>query len=199
MSADKEGPDAHKRAILLGASLAGLAAMAQPAEARGDSETSSPWGDNPRGPPEQLPAALLPATPRAYSEISSYHAHIYFTNDTAHRAVRIRDWVIERFRVELGEWNAGPRGPHTSPSFYFGFTTEQSPIIIPWLMLNHLGLKILIHPNTDDPYADHLINALWIGGQQSVNAFGMPRSARAADQDIERIYPNIIPTATLET
>lgn len=194
-----------KRALLLGGGVAvaaaSVAATSPEAAAQvGDESTLSPWGAHPKPPPDPLPqGVVLPTAPRPYTEISSYHAHIYFNEDTAYRAAQLRDWVIHRFRVELGEWNEGPRGPHTTPSFYFGFSTEQVPTVIPWLMLNHLGLKILIHPNTDDPYADHLINALWIGETQPVNAFRMARSATAAGGDIERIYPNTLPTVPLET
>lgn len=207
---EREGvlPSASRRALLVGGGVAAAAATAvaaasRPAEAAvqvGDESTLSPWGARPKGPPEPLPRGVdLPTAPRAYTEISSYHAHIYFNEDTAYRAAQLRDWVIHRFKVELGEWNEGPRGPHTTPSFYFGFANEQVPTVIPWLMLNHLGLKILIHPNTDDPYADHLINALWIGETQPVNAFRMARSAKATGGDIERIYPNTRPTLPLET
>ena len=34
---------------------------------------------------------------------------------------------------------------------------------MPWLMLNHEGLDVLIHPLTDSAYDDHSKNALWIG------------------------------------
>lgn len=197
-----------KRELLLGAGVtaaataasAGSSSRAEAATQVGDESTLSPWGARPKPPPDPLPRGVdLPEAPRPYTEIESYHAHVYFNEDTAYRAAQLRDWAIHRFRVELGEWNEGPRGPHTTPSFYFGFTADQVPTVIPWLMLNHLGLKILIHPNTDDPYADHLINALWIGETQPVNAFRMPRSATAAGGDIERIYPNTLPTVTLET
>lgn len=199
-----------RRALLLAGGAAAAATAASPAVAVPgpredpapvwDESSLSPWGAPPRPPPDPLPRGeALPEQPRPYTEISSYHAHIYFNADTAYRAARLRDWVIRRFRVELGEWNEGPRGPHTTPSFYFGFSADLVPTVIPWLMLNHLGLKILIHPNTDDPYADHLINALWIGDTQPVNAFRMPRSAVAAGGDIERIHPNVLPTLPLET
>ena len=209
---DRKGPPSgaalaaspSKRALLLGAGVVGAAAAAaatSPARAQvGDESTLSPWGSHPKPPPDPLPRGVdLPTAPRAWTDITSYHAHIYFNEDSAYRAAHLRDWVIHRFRVELGEWNEGPRGPHTTPSFYFGFSNDLAPTVIPWLMLNHLGLKILIHPNTDDPYADHLINALWIGDTQPVDAWRMPRSATAAGGDIERIYPNTLPTLPLES
>jgi DOPA 4,5-dioxygenase len=78
----------------------------------------------------------------------------------------LRRWVAERFDVELGDWNLKPRGPHVTPSFYFGFQNELLPVVIPWLQLNSLGLTILIHPNSDNARSDHLYYALWVNRSQ---------------------------------
>lgn len=91
---EREGalPSASRRALLIGGGAAAAAATAvavssRPAEAAvqvGDDSTLSPWGARPKGPPEPLPRGIdLPADLRAYTEISSYHAHIYFNEDTA--------------------------------------------------------------------------------------------------------------------
>jgi len=40
---------------------------------------------------------------------------------------------------------------------------DQFAAVVPWLMLNRGGLSILVHPNTDDPVADHEVNPLWLG------------------------------------
>jgi DOPA 4,5-dioxygenase len=57
-----------------------------------------------------------------------------------------------------GEENGLPKAPRPFTDikgyhahFYFGFTNDLLPIVIPWLQLNSLGLTILVHPNTDDP------------------------------------------------
>lgn len=105
----------------------------------------------------------------------------------------------KRFPVELGNWNLEPRGPHVTPSFYFGFTNDLLPVLVPWLQLNSLGLTILLHPNTGDERADHLYYALWVNRSQPVNGYGMPDLEKGGARNLERIYPNIVPTVPLET
>jgi len=141
----------------------------------------------------------LPTSPRPYTAIKSYHAHIYFDEDTAHKAALLRKWVAERFAVELGNWNKTPRGPHVTPSFYFGFTLEQLPVIVPWLQLNSLGLTILIHPNSDNPRADHLDYALWVNRSQPVNAYGMESNLTPGKRNDLPVYPNTRPSVLIET
>ncbi len=166
----------------------------------------SEWGDHTLSQPTTRPPGLwpgaesgIPTKPRAYTAIKSYHAHFYFDDDNYAKAALIRRWVGERFPVELGDWNLRPRGPHVTPSFYFGFTNDLLPILIPWLQLNSLGLTVLIHPNTDDPRADHLYYTLWVNRAQPVNAFEMrpPRDA-GGNVVIEQIVPNVTPTVKLE-
>lgn len=166
----------------------------------------SPWGEHTDTEPTPRPKSYrpgeqagLPTQPRAYSDIKSYHAHIYFDEDSWEKAALIRRWAAERFHVELGNWNAQPRGPHVTPSFYFGFGTDLQPVILPWLQLNSLGLTILIHPNTDDPRADHLHYALWVNRAQPVNAYDMKKPDTAAGEPaVEQIYPNTRPTVPVE-
>lgn len=165
----------------------------------------SPWGYETYKQPTPRPFSVrpgekhLPAQPRAYTDIKSYHAHIYFDEDTYEKAALIRRWSAERFLVELGDWNLEPRGPHTTPSFYFGFTNDLLPKIVPWLQLNSLGLTVLIHPNTVDPRADHLYYALWVNRSQPVNAFDWPTLDKRKDLSVEQIFPNTKPHIELET
>lgn len=159
----------------------------------------SPWGDHPEREAITRPPGFrpnedpLPAKPRPYTDIKSYHAHIYFNEDNYQKAALLRKWSAERFRVEMGHWNTKPVGPHVTPSFYFGFSNEQLPVIVPWLQLNNLDLTILIHPNTDDPRSDHLYYALWVNRAQPVNAFDMKKPGKGQPA-VEQIYPNTHPT-----
>ncbi|HIE5648947.1 TPA: DOPA 4,5-dioxygenase family protein [Stenotrophomonas maltophilia] len=165
----------------------------------------SPWGQDTASEPTPRPRSTrpgespLPTLPRPYTDIKSYHAHIYFDEDTSAKAALIRRWVAERFPVELGNWNPEPRGPHVTPSFYFGFTNDLLPVVVPWLQLNSLGLTILIHPNTGDGRADHLHYALWVNRAQPVNAFDWPAPRPGEQEPLEQVFPNVVPTRPLET
>ena len=161
----------------------------------------SPWGYETYKEPTARPKSIrpgeengLPKAPRPYTDIKSYHAHFYFDDDSYEKAALVRKWSIECFPVELGNWNLEPRGPHVTPSFYFGFTNDLLPIIVPWLQLNSLGLTILLHPNTDNPRADHLYYTLWVNRSQPVNAYSMAKQAT-----VEKIFPNTKPVVKLET
>ena len=97
------------------------------------------------------------------TEVKGYHAHVYYDRTTRPVAERLRDAITGKFTVEPGAFSDEPIGPHPISQFSVIFRTEEFQNIVPWLMLNHEGLDVLVHPLTESSYDDHSKNALWLG------------------------------------
>ena len=128
---------------------------------------------------------------RSLSEIASYHAHVYYDPATTRgEAEQLRGWIGERFSVTLGRWHDVKVGPHDQAMYQVAFAKEVFPELVPWLMLNHGRLSVLVHPNTTNPRRDHLADPIWIGPALSVHADKLPE-----DSELEQApAPNTSPT-----
>jgi aromatic ring-cleaving dioxygenase len=131
--------------------------------------------------------------PRPISEIASFHAHIYF-DPASTRAVaeRLRAWIAERFPVRLGRWHEVKVGPHDAAMYQVAFEPGVLAGLVSFLMLNHGGLSILIHPKTTNPRRDHVKDAVWIGERLPVHGSVLPEQSPADAAGVPNTEPTII-------
>jgi DOPA 4,5-dioxygenase len=131
---------------------------------------------------------------RSTSEIVSFHAHVYYDPATTRlEAERLREAIGERFSVTLGRWHDVNVGPHDQAMYQVAFATEIFSELVPWLMLNHGSLSILVHPNTMNPRRDHLADALWIGPSLALHGDKLPEQAAAEQAPLPNTRPVLRP------
>jgi aromatic ring-cleaving dioxygenase len=104
--------------------------------------------------------ALSPNDP---ARITDYHIHVYYDPEDRDRAARLREWVEQRFQVRMGRWHDEPVGPHVTAMYQIAFTPDLFPTLVPFVMMNRMGLTVLLHPQSGRPRDDHTINATWMG------------------------------------
>ena len=121
----------------------------------------------------------MTTTPAQIEIIDSYHAHIYYDPATTKDvAAKLRQWVEESFTAQMGRWHDVPVGPHPQAMFQILFGAELFPTLVPFLMLNRMGLTVLVHPETGRPRDDHLLNPIWMGAVLKLNADILPEVSR---------------------
>lgn len=112
-------------------------------------------------------------TTRAPTEISEYHAHIYYDAASKSVAAELRQAVEKRFRVRMGSWHDRPEGPHPAWSYQIAFAPEHFGELVPWLTLNRAGLTVFVHPVTGDDVADHSDHVIWLGQSAELDLDGL--------------------------
>lgn len=103
------------------------------------------------------------------SDITGYHAHVYYDAASKADAETLRREIDARFDTVLGRWHDKPVGPHPHWSYQVAFAPEVFAALVPWLALNRHGLTILLHPETGDALADHSTHAMWLGESVELN------------------------------
>lgn len=96
----------------------------------------------------------------------------------------LRGSIKQEFQeLAVLEMHLKPIGPHPIGMFEVEiFNPAQFGALIPWLVVHHGSLSILVHPNTGDSLRDHTQNAIWIGERLSLITSIFSRGKLEMDQ-----------------
>lgn len=97
------------------------------------------------------------------SEITGWHAHVYFDAETAARAGAVCDAAAARFDLVKGRVHERCVGPHPMWSCQLACSPAVFAELLPWLTLNRDGLIVFAHPETGDDLTDHRDRGVWLG------------------------------------
>src|ERR1700733_7277441 len=110
------------------------------------------------------------------ARITDYHMHVYFDPESRERAALLRQWVEERFTVRMGRWHDVPVGPQVAAIYQIQCETRLFPTLVPFIMMNRMGLTVLLHPQSGRPRDDHTVNATWMGAVLPIKTEVLPET-----------------------
>lgn len=91
-----------------------------------------------------------------------FHAHVYYGDGERRAAEALHTQLSNRKEpLFVGRLTDGPIGPHPIPQFEVHFDESALGALMP--QFEQAGLRVLIHPLTDDDRADHTSLGHWIG------------------------------------
>jgi DOPA 4,5-dioxygenase len=99
-----------------------------------------------------------------------FHFHLYFTPETRASALAIRDELkrVDDFEFDLPPVRERPVGPHPLPIWSMWVDRANFAAATLWMMQQHGGHSVLVHPNIDDGHKDHTDHAMWLGERQQL-------------------------------
>jgi aromatic ring-cleaving dioxygenase len=103
------------------------------------------------------------------SEITGYHAHVYFDGADREKADRLCTQAGRTFGLAVGRMHDKPVGPHPRGSCQLAFGAELFAQVIPWLLVNRGGLTVFAHAETGNALQDHTEHVVWLGPSETLN------------------------------
>ncbi|KAL4078610.1 DOPA-like domain-containing protein [Scleroderma yunnanense] len=108
------------------------------------------------------------------SSRNGFDFHVYFMPSNPVHVEHARE-LHGRISREFPElpiyriWDR-PIGPHPTGMFEVQTTNpHQTGALFSWLVVNRGPLDVFVHPNTDNPYRDHVELATWMGNSWPLN------------------------------
>ena len=122
---------------------------------------------------------------RPVDAIESWHAHIYYDPaKTKGVAAIIRQQIENEFPdAKVGRWHDEAVGPHLNAMYQVAFETHQFDNLVQWLSVNRHGLDVLVHPQTENAWNDHLIFGFWLGNKLPLNEERLRETAARAERN----------------
>jgi DOPA 4,5-dioxygenase len=109
--------------------------------------------------------------------ITDYHIHVYYDPASRTSAAQLREWVEARFpAARMGRWHDVPVGPHPTAMYQVQFPVDLFPSLVPFVMMNRMGLTVLLHPESGRPRDDHTLNATWMGAILPLKTETLPQT-----------------------
>ena len=116
---------------------------------------------------------------RPVDAIEGWHAHIYYDPaKTKGVAAIIRQQIENEFPdTKVGRWHDEAVGPHLIAMYQVAFETHQFDKLVQWLSVNRHGLDVLVHPQTENAWNDHLLFGFWLGNKLPLNEERLRKTA----------------------
>src|SRR5687768_10460750 len=93
-----------------------------------------------------------------------FHAHIYYDQARREQALKLQDALQHYFsHVARVRGLEGPSGPHLWPRLEVAFHEDFYAPVRDFLVDHHGELPVLVHPLTQDHFANHGPLAQWLG------------------------------------
>ncbi|MGX9418744.1 DOPA 4,5-dioxygenase family protein [Vibrio sp. WJH972] len=99
----------------------------------------------------------------------SYHAHVYFDQESQNNAKRLCLAAKEKFGLKIGRFNEKLVGPHPCWSCQITVEAKDFELVFPWLDQNREEMTIFIHAVTGDNMRDHTELTDWLGEALPLN------------------------------
>ncbi|KAI9218209.1 DOPA-like domain-containing protein [Blastocladiella britannica] len=100
--------------------------------------------------------------------IKSFDVHVYWLPSSKaqyEEAMALKAKAEKLFpQLSHGMMWDGPSGPHPYNMFEIDiYNAIDFATFVPWMILNHGNLSVLIHPQAGNDVRDHTFHAMWLG------------------------------------